>query len=199
MPIVLPPNVAPGSPVTYEFFQQFTESQDQAAAALHPATGLTAAGTSISDATTNTALVSVPSVTAAAGNVWYLRASGILAAPASGMPTLAFHAYSGGSGGTVLDNFVGNTLTASLLATFSVFDVEAWVDFWSATTAQCIVKATVSTSGSASTAAAYIAGNASATPVTVTAGASLTLNAVMGSAVSGSSFRALGGFAKQIA
>lgn len=199
MTFTIPPNVSPTTPVTYEWLTDYIESQAQA----DPATGLTSHGTAVSDATTNTALVTVPAATiaadAVAGSIFMMRASGILASPSSGDPTLAFHAYSGGSGGTVLDNFVGNTLTASLVATFSMFDVEAWVNFYSTTTVQCIVKATVSTSGTASTSAVYIGGNASATPVTVTAGNSLTLNAVMGSAVSGSSYEAVGGFWKQLA
>lgn len=39
MPITLPPNVAPWSPITYEFFQQFIESQAQDAAAQASAAG----------------------------------------------------------------------------------------------------------------------------------------------------------------
>lgn len=194
MPLVLPPNVDPASPVTFQYLGQLIPSLN--------ADGLTAAGSSIGNATTNAALVTVPSNvitnSAVAGSVFHLRASGILASPASGEPTLAFHAYSGGSGGTVLDNYVGVALSASLLATFSMFDVEAWVSFYSTTTVQALVRATVSSSGSASTSATYLAGNASATAVTVTAGSSLTLNAVFGSAVASSSFQSVAGFYTQL-
>jgi len=197
--LVLPANIAPSSPATYEFvvdtFAQLADS--------YPADALTAAGSSISDATTNTALVTIPAANiaqqAVAGSVFYMRAACILASPSSGEPTLAFHAYSGGSSGTVLDNYVGVALSASLAATFSMADVESWVSFYSTTAVQCVVKATVSTSGSASTSAVYIAGNASATAVTVTAGKSLTLNAVMGSAVASSSFQAVAGYWNQVA
>ena len=125
--LVLPANISPASPATYEFvvdtFSQLAED--------FPADGLTAAGSSISDATTNTALLTIPAANiaqqAVAGSVFYMRAAGILASPASGEPTLAFHAYSGGSSGTVLDSYVGVALSASLSATFSMFDVESWV------------------------------------------------------------------------
>jgi hypothetical protein len=171
-------------------------------AAAYPSSGLTVAGSSISDATTNTALVTVPAAAVAgavAGSVFYMHGAVILASPASAMPTIAFHAYSGGSAGTVLDNFAAATMTASLLATFSIADIEAWVEFYSATTVQAVLKASVSNSGSASTALNYVAGNASATPVTVVAGTKLTLNAVMGSAVAASSFQGIFGFWDQVA
>jgi hypothetical protein len=173
----------------------------QPLASAYPATALTTHGTSVSNATTNTALVTVPAASvgnAVAGSVFYLRAAGILASPSTGMPTLAFHAYSGGSSGTVLDTFTGPTMTASLVATNSMFDVEAWVSFYSATTVQAVIKATISTSGTTSAAAVYLNGNASATPVTVTAATSLTLNAVMGSGVASSSYEATAGFWNQL-
>jgi hypothetical protein len=44
MSIVLPANVAPASPVTYEFFQQFIESQAQETAALNAAMASIAGG-----------------------------------------------------------------------------------------------------------------------------------------------------------
>lgn len=207
MTFTLPSNVTPADPVTYEYLQDYMESQVQAAAletiaAALPATGLTAAGTSISDAVTNEALLTVPAANVAAavaGSVFYLHAWGIAASPSTGEPTLAFHVYSGGSSGTVLDNYAGVALSASLNAADSLFDVEAWVEFYTATTVQAVIKATVSTSASTPASATYIAGNASATPVTVTADESLTLNAVMGSAVASSSFQGVGGFWKQLA
>ena len=42
-----------------------------------------------------------------------------------------------------------------------MFDVESWVSFNSATTVQCVVKATVSTRATTPASAVYIAGNAS--------------------------------------
>src|SRR5580700_3415962 len=100
MPFTIEPGVSPSTPVTYEWLQAYEESQaaDAAAQALdatlaqvYPATALTTAGSSVSDATTNTALVTVPAAnilaTAVAGSVFYMRAAGILASPASGEPT----------------------------------------------------------------------------------------------------------------
>jgi hypothetical protein len=205
MPIVLPTNVAPGSPITYEFFTQFAESQQQAAldatlAEVYPATGLTVHGTSVSDATTNTALVTVPAATiagAVAGSVFRIRAWGIFSAPASSAATLAWHCYSGGSAGTELDNFI--PVAAPLAsAAANLWDVETIVNFQSATLVQCILIARMATSVSSTSAAnEWIAGNPSATAVTVTAGTALTLNAVMGTAVSGSSFEGVGGYWSQ--
>jgi hypothetical protein len=211
MSFTLPANVTPSSPVTFEWLSAYEESQaaeatqqalDATLAQVYPSTALTTAGTSISDATTNTALLTIPAAniaTAVAGSVFYMRAAGILASPSSSMPTLAFHAYSGGSSGTVLDTFAAFTMTASLVATNSMFDVESWVSFYSATAVQCAVKATVSTSGTTSASSVYLNGNASATGVTVTAGTKLTLNAVMGSAVASSSFQGVAGFWSQLA
>jgi hypothetical protein len=132
-----------------------------------------------------------------AGSVFYLKATGILTMPASGMPTLAFNCYSGGSGGTALATMTAFTPTASLAA--ALFDVEAFITFYSATTAQALVNASVSSSASTAAANTYLAGNNSATAVTVTAGQTLSLNAVMGSAVSASSFQCVAGFYAQVA
>jgi hypothetical protein len=193
----LPPqNISPGSPFTYEeavdLFQQI--------ASANSASGLTAHGTSISDATTNTALVTIPNTiteNAQAGNAWELAAYGIVSMPASGQPTLAFNGYSGGSAGTALATMTAFTPTASLAA--ALFEVYMRVQFYSATTVQCIVKATISSSTSTAAASLYLAGNNSATPVTVTQGTSLTLNMVMGSAVASSSYEQLDGYWDQVA
>jgi hypothetical protein len=210
MTLVIPANVAPGSPLTWEMYQQLTESQsadaatqalDATLAQVYPASGLTAHGAAISNATTNTAMVTVPAAnvlaSAVAGSIFYLRAYGIVSAPASAGATLAFNGYSGGSGGTALATMTAFTPTASLAA--ALFDVEMWVNFYSATTAQALVKAVISSSTSTAAASTFLAGNNSATPVTVTAGTSLTLNAVMGSAVSGSSYEALAAYWNQVA
>lgn len=198
--LVLPSNVAPGSPVTYEFFQDFIESQAQDAATENPALGYSAAGANVSNATTNTALVTVPAAnvaaTAVAGSVFYLRSYGIFSAPSSAQATLAFNGYSGGSGGTALATMTAFTPTAS--ASSALFDAEMWVSFYSATTAQAVVVARASSSNSTAAGLTFLAGNNSATPVTVSAGASLTLNAVMGSAVSGSIYRGLAGYWTQV-
>jgi hypothetical protein len=196
MPIVLPVGVSPGSPVTYEFLTQLMESQAQAT----PADAITAHGALVSNATTNTALVTVPAsvvANAVAGSAFLLKASVLLVTPASAPATLAFNGYSGGSGGTALATMTAFTPTVSLAAALA--DLEMLVTFWSATTVQCTVRAMVqnAVTASASTALGYVAGNASATPVTVTAGNPLTLNAVMGSAVSGSSFEAVQGYYTQ--
>jgi hypothetical protein len=168
-------------------------------ATLLPADGPTSHGTAISDATTNTALTTVPAANvlpAVGGSIFYLRAYGIVSAPASAMATLAFNGYSGGSAGTALATMTAFSPTASLSA--ALFDAEMWVNFYSATTAQALVKLSISSSTTTAAAAVYLAGNNSATPVTVTAGSSLTLNAVMGSAVSGSSYESLGAYWDQI-
>jgi hypothetical protein len=195
--LTLPANIAPGSPATYEFVvDQFAQLAEA-----YPADGLTAHGTAVSDATTNTALVTVPAsnVTnqAVAGSVFYLRAYGIVSAPSSAGATLAFNGYSGGSGGTALATMTAFTPTASLSS--ALFDVEMWVNFYSTVLAQCLVRAAISSSTSTAAAAVYLAGNNSATAVTVTAGSSLTLNAVMGSAVSGSTYEAVAGYWNQVA
>lgn len=194
MPIVLPVGVSPGSPATYEYVNQFAEQ----VAAATPANALTAHGAAISNATTNTALVTVPaSITAGAtaGSVFLLKAGLVISAPASAGATLAFNAYSGGSGGTALATMTAFTPTASLSS--ALCDLEMWVTFWSVTTVQCLVKATISSSTTTAAASLFLAGNASATPVTVTASNTLTLNAVMGSAVSGSSYEAISGYYTQ--
>lgn len=189
------PQVAPGSPASIQYVA------DQVAnVPVLAADGLTAHGTAVSDATTNTALVTVPISeiqTAVGGSVYFLRASGIISAPASAGATLEFNGYSGGSGGTALATMVAMTPTAS--ASSVLFDVEMWVNFYSTTTAQAIVKATISSSNSTSAAAVFLAGNASATPVTVTVNSTLTLNAVMSSAVSGSSYESIAGYWSQVA
>jgi hypothetical protein len=207
MAFTIEPGVSPSSPVTYEWLQAYEESQasdaatqalDATLAQVYPATGLTAHGAAISDATTNTALVTVPAsnilATAVAGSIFYLRAYGITSQPASSGATLAFNGY---SGGTALATMTGIAAVNSAAA--ALFDVEMWVNFYSATTVQCLVRAAISSSNSTAAAAVYLAGNNSATPVTVTAGTSLTLNAVMGSAVSGSSYEAVAGYWNQVA
>jgi hypothetical protein len=185
---------APGATaLTVEYANDFLATQ----AATWPSTGLTAHGTAVSNATTNTPLVSTAAITlgSGAGTVWNLKAWGIYSTPASAPATLSFICYSGGSGGTALATIVAFTPTVSM--TNAIFDVEAWVDFYSATAAQCLVKAFVNTSNSVSTGTAYIAAGSSTSGTTITDGSTLTLNAVMGSAVSGSSFEGLGGYAKQ--
>jgi hypothetical protein len=194
MPITLPPNVSPGSPITMEYATQFSE----AIAAATPANALTAHGTLVSNATTNTALVTVPAsivAAAVAGSAFLLKATVLIVSPASAGPTLAFNGYSGGSAGTALATMTAFTPTVSLTA--GMVDVEMSVTFYSATTVQCTVKATAPSSASTSAAAMFLAGNASATPVTINAGNTLTLNAVMGSAVSGSSYEAIAGYYTQ--
>jgi hypothetical protein len=193
--LVLPANIAPGSPMTWEMGQDLFEQL----AGADNASGLTAHGTAISDATTNQALISVPSSVisgAAAGNVFTLAASLLLSAPSSGAATVTLEGYSGGSSGTSLGS-LAFTPTAS--AASALAEVMMRVNFYSATTAQCIIRATVSSSNSTSAAAAYLGGNASATPVTMTKGQSLTLNALMGSAVSGSIFEQIDGYWGQVA
>ena len=187
--LVVPANVSPGSPVTYEFvedlFEQITSAND--------ASGITAAGTSISDATTNQALVTVPwSVVQGltAGNVIELKSYGIMSAPSSGQATLAFNGYTNGSGGTALATMTAFTPYAS--ASAALWEAYMRVSWYSATTVQCIIRATYQTAGTP-TFSSYLAGNNSATAVTLVSGAAISLAAVMGSAVSGSSFRALDG------
>jgi hypothetical protein len=184
------PNISPASPFTYEMaadlFEQIASAND--------GSGITAHGTSISDATTNQALVTVPwSVVQGlgAGNVLELKSYGIVSAPASAGATLAVNGYSNGSGGTALATMTAFTPTASLSA--ALFDAYMRVSFYSATTVQCIVRLSISSSTSTAAAAAYLAGNNSATAVTLVSGGAISLNAVMGSAVSGSSFEALDG------
>lgn len=184
----IPANVAPGSPATYEFvvdmFQQLQSAND--------ASGLTAHGTSISDATTNQALVTVPwsaIESLGAGNVLELKAYGIISAPSSAGATMAFNGYSSGSSGTALATMTAFTPAASLSS--ALWEVYMRVAFWSATTVQCIVRAAVSSSTSTAAAAVYLAGNNSATPVTLVSDAGISVNGVMGSAVSGSSFECL--------
>lgn len=199
--LVTPSNISPGSPATYE---QMVDLFAQIAEAF-PATGLTAHGAAISNAITNTAIMTIPaaSVSAAvAGSVFYMRAWGIVSTPGSAPATLAWNTYSGGSGGTALTTgsggaFVATTPTVSLAS--ALFDVESTIEFYSTTTVQCIQVVRLSNSASVSTAAVYLAGNNSATPVTVTANTSLTVNMVMGSAVSGSTYETVGGYWNQVA
>jgi len=199
--LTLPANIAPGSPATYEFvvdtFAQLAQS--------FPADGLTAHGTAISDATTNTAIMTIPAANvsaAVAGSVFVMRAWGIVSTPGSAPATLAWNTYSGGSSGTALTTgsggaFVATTPTVSLAS--ALFDVEATINFYSATTVQCIQVVRLSSSASTSAASVFLAGNNSATPVTVTANTSLTVNMVMGSAVSGSTYETVGGYWNQVA
>jgi hypothetical protein len=199
--LVLPANISPGSPATYEFvvdtFSQLAES--------YPASGLTAHGAAISNATTNTAIMTIPAANvsaAVAGSCFVMRCWGIVSSPASSAATLAWNTYSGGSGGTALTTgsqgaFDAFQPTASLSS--ALFDVEAVVNFYSTTTVQCIQVARISSSTSTSAANSYLAGNNSATPVTVTANTGLTINLVMGSAVSGSTYEAVGGYWNQVA
>lgn len=196
MTFLLPANVAPGSPVTYEWLNDYQASL----AELDPADGYQAAGTNISDATTNTALVTVPAVNvnanAVAGSIFYLRSYGIVSAPSSAGATLAFNGYSNGSGGTAIATMTAFTPTASLSS--ALYDAEMWVNFYSTTTVQCLVRLAISSSTTTAAAAVYLAGNNSATPTTITAGNTLTLNAVMGSAVSGSIYRSVAGYWDQV-
>lgn len=193
MPIVLPANVSPGSPITYEYAQQFLEAQGAAT----PANAAVTHGTLVSDATTNAALVTVPAnivQNAVAGSAFLLKASVLLVT--SGSPaTLAFNGYSGGSGGTALATMTAFTPTVSMTAALA--DLEMMVSFWTTTTVQCTVRAIVGNNASSSATASFLAGNASATPVTITTGNTLTLNAVMGSAVSGCSFELIAGYYTQ--
>lgn len=189
--LVMPsPNVAPASPATYE---QMVDLFEQVASA-NDASGYTAHGASISNATTNQALVTVPwSVVQGltAGNVIELKSYGIVSAPSSAGATLAVNGYSNGSGGTALATMTAFTPTASLSA--ALFEAYMRVSWYSATTVQCIVKLSISSSTSTAAAAVYLAGNNSGTPVTLVSGGAISLNAVMGSAVSGSSFESLDG------
>lgn len=186
----MPANISPASPATYE---QMVDLFEQIASA-NDGSGLTAHGAAISNATTNQPLVTVPwsaIQSLGAGNVIELKSYGIVSAPASAGATLAFNGYSGGSGGTALATMTAFTPTASLAA--ALFDVYMRVSFYSATTVQCIIRAVISSSTSTAAGSAFLAGNNSATPVTITQGNAISLNAVMGSAVSGSSFEALDG------
>lgn len=190
MPLSNVINVDPATPVTLEMMEQYAQ--------ILGADGITGALSAISDATTNQALVTVPAAAiagAVAGSVFYLHAFGITSMPASAPPTLAFDAYSGGSAGTALATMTAFTPTVSLAA--ALWDVEAWVTFYSTTTAQALVKASIASSTSTAAANTYLAGSNSATPVTVPANTPLTLNAVMGSAVASSSFQGLAGFWSQ--
>jgi hypothetical protein len=185
------------TPVTKEWASSLLASQSQ----ILPADGLVAANAAITNAVTNQALVTVPaSVTAlaVAGSVFRLHAWGLYTMPASAMPTLCWHTYSGGSGGTVLDGMIAVAAPLASAAA-NLWNVESTVSFYSGVLVQVIQKAEMQTSISTTSAGnVWLAGNASATAVTVTASNTLTLNAVMGSAVSASSFQCVGGYYEQI-
>lgn len=194
--LVTPTNIAPGSPATYEQLVDLYES----VASADNASGQTAHGTNIANATTNSVLTTVPAAsvnTMTAGNVVVIRSWGYVTTPSSGPATLAWNTYSNGSSGTALTTFTAVTPTVSMTATF--FDVESVVTFYTATTVQCIQVVRLSTSASTSAAAVYLAGNSSATPVTLVSNSTLTQNVVMGSAVSGSIYEGLGGYWQQVA
>jgi hypothetical protein len=194
--LVLPSNIAPGSPMTWEMGQDLFEQLTSA----DNASGLSAHGTAISDATTNQALVTIgaPQVAAlGASNVVHFNGWGIYSTPSSGAATLSFVVYSGGSAGTALATITAFTPTASM--TNTPFLLEAWVDVYSATAMQAVIKAHVGTSDSTSACTPYVSCGTTAGGTTVTTGSTLTLNAVMGTAVSGSSFEALGGSWNQVA
>lgn len=199
MAIVIPANVAPASPVTYEYVGQIVESVASAAALeslaqAFPASGLSAAPAAVSNSTTNTALVSTAAITGpAAGTCWMLRAWGVYSTPASGPATMSWVAYSGGSGGTALSTIAPVTPGTSL--TTLAWEAEALVNFYSSTKAQCLTRAKLMT---ASTASTYLFSPTATAGVTITDGSTLTLNFVFGSAVSGSSLQLLGGLAKQL-
>lgn len=194
MAITLPVNVHPASPITYEFFQQFIESQAQA----FPSTGLTAAPAAISNSAVNTALLTTPAITApAAGTVWELTAWGIYSSPGSAPATMSWIAYSGGSGGTALATIPA--ITPSVSQANDLWRAKAVIDFYSATKAQCELEVLLGTSSSTDAASAYVASPTATAGVTITDGSTLTLNFVFGSAVSGSSLQLLGGYAKQVA
>lgn len=194
MAFTLPANVAPTSPVTYEWLQALMESQAQE----NPANGLVAAGTSISNATTNSPLVVTPGVIAAPapGSVYLLKAWGIVSAPASSMATLSFICYSGGSGGTALATVVAFQPTASLAS--GLFEVEAYVGVISSTKYSCNMRGSIASSTSTSTCTEFAAGPTATAGTTVVDSNTLGINAVMGTAVSGSSFQVLGGFTRQM-
>lgn len=178
---------APSSPISLTQLQAYASPLNAVAAVT--------AGTSISNATTNQALVTVPAsaVTGCvAGSVMYLHAWGITSQPASAMPTMAFNLYSGGSAGTALATMTAFTPTASLSA--ALWDAQAWVSFTTTTSVQALVKVSISSSTSTAAANTYLAGNNSATAVTVTAGQILDLNCVFGSAVASSSFQMVGSY-----
>ncbi len=206
MTFTLPANVAPASPVTYEWLQALMESQAQAnaqtaleatLAQVFPATGLTAA-VAISNSGTNTALVASPAITGpAAGSVWQLEAWGIYSSPGSGPATMSWIAYSGGSAGTALATIPA--ITPSVSQANDLWRAVAVVDFYSATKAQAELTVQLGTSASTDAASAYVASPTATAGVTITDGSTLTLNFVFGSAVSGSALTALGGYARQIA
>lgn len=206
MTFTLPANVAPSSPVTYEWLTALMESQAQAnaqtaleatLAQVFPATGLTTA-VAISNSATNTALVSAPAITApAAGTTWELTAWGIYSTPGSGPATMSWIAYSGGSGGTALATIPA--ITPSTTLTNCLWRAKAIVGFYSATKAQCELEVLLGTSASTDAASAYVASPTATAGVTITDGSTLTLNFVFGSAVSGSALTALGGYARQVA
>jgi hypothetical protein len=191
--LVMPANISPGSPVTYEMLVDLFAQLSQ----LDPDTGLTA-DIAISDSATNTALVTTPVlVNPAAGTVWQMEAWGIYSTPGSGPATMSWIVYSGGSGGTALATIPaitpGTTLTSCL------WRATAAVDFYSATAAQCELTVLLGTSASTDAASAYLASPTGTTGVTITTDEALSLNFVFGSAVSGSTLTALGGYCKQLA
>src|SRR5581483_4162859 len=103
--LVTPANISPASPATYE---QMVDLFEQIASA-NNGSGITAAGTNISNATTNQALVTVPWSNVqgfTTGNVIELKSYGIYSTPASSAATLAWNGYSNGSGGTALASMV---------------------------------------------------------------------------------------------
>jgi hypothetical protein len=199
MTLTLVTNLAPASPVTVEYFNQFAETAVQAAsletlAQAFPASGLTAAPSAVSNSTTNTALLTTAAITApTAGTAWRLKAWGVYSTPGSGPATMSWVAYSGGSAGTALATVAPVTPTVSL--TTLAWEAEAEIDFYSATKAQCIGQARLMTATTANT---YMFSPTATAGVTITDGSTLTLNFVFGSAVSGSSLQLLGGYAKQM-
>jgi hypothetical protein len=186
------PPISPASPFTYEMAVDLMEQ----IASANDGSGLAAAGTSISDVTTNQVLVTVPWSAVenlTAGNVLELKSYGLFVSPASGQATLAFNGYSNGSAGTALNTAWGAAITPTASETAGLWEAYMRVSFYSATTVQAIIRVNISSSASTNATAGYLVGNNSATPVTLVSGAAISLNAVMGSAVSGSSFRALDG------
>jgi hypothetical protein len=157
--------------------------------------GLTAAGAAITGATTEAVLqsMSLPANDAVAGSIYAMVGFGVFSSTASPGSTV-FTSRLGGVSGTSLVATANITLGTSL--TNAQFEYVAYLNFLSATTANCVVKLAVN-SAAAGAASLYVAGSTAAVTVSLSTAKTWVLDITPGA--SGNSIQLLGGTPLRIA
>ncbi len=156
--------------------------------------GLTAAGAAITGTTSETVLTTatIPISDAVAGSCYQMTGFGVFSTTSSPGSTV-FTSRLGGTGGTSLAATANITLGTSL--TNAQFQVEAFLNFLSTTTVNCLVKVIVNSAAAGAT-SAYLAASTSAVTVSLSTAKAWVIDITPGA--SGNSIQLLGSWASRV-